>query len=360
MLDIDPQNEADYSQDFETVAVRNSSLAEYHTEGTHGSQIRYNIGGVHDDNVEESAGLKLADLKNSPKFSWNVAKVPVRDSYMGQSRKIKNVSMMVREDTQRQLGLIRGSVKPLQNHHLFDFLQPFEDSGSYELETAASLDGGRTIVALMRNRTIGDVEITQGDSIGAYLYAKMTRNSKPSIQVGEMLMRLVCSNGMIGFQPDVYTIDQNAMALLNLNNIQSLITKNTELTMRAAEKMQEMAATPIANPQLLEDYQRQSMGFAWNDPNLVFETDEEEADHRAEMRRNKRTMNKIEHCYESQRATLDGPMQDTVWHAYQGMTAYTTHERSKNPNSRFKSIIGGKGQAINHRSFRLACSLLAA
>jgi phage/plasmid-like protein (TIGR03299 family) len=360
MLDINPQNEADYSQDFETVAVRNSALQEIRTEGTHGGKIQYRIGGVHDDNVEESAGLKLADLKNSSKFSWNVAKVPVRDSYMGQARRVKNVSMMVREDTQRQLGLIRGAVKPLQNHHLFDFLQPFEDSGSYELETAASLDGGRTVVALMRNREIGDVEITEGDSIGAYLYAKMTRNSKPSIQVGEMLMRLVCSNGMIGFQPDVHTIDQNGMALLNLNNVQTLITKSMELTMRAAEKMQEMAATQISDPQQLEDYQRQSMGFAWNDPTLFFENDTQEADHRAEMRRNQRTMNKIERCYESQRATLDEPMQDTFWHAYQGMTAYTTHERSKNPNSRFKSIIGGKGQSINHRSFRIACKLSAA
>ena len=360
MLDIDPQNETDYSQDFETVAVRNTSLEQIKTEGSHGQEVSYRIGGVDDDNTEGKAGLKLVDLKNSIKFDWNVAKVPVRDEYEGHSRKVKNISMMVRQDTKRQLGLIRGSVKPLQNHHLFDFLQPFEDSGSFELETAASLDGGRTIVALMRNRAIGDVEITKGDSIGAYLYAKMTRNSKPSIQLGEMLMRLVCSNGMIGFQPDVYTIDQNSMALLNLNNIQHLIQKNLVLTQKAADKMKEMVAVKMSSPRQLDNYWRQSMGFVWDDPSLVFESQEEEDEHRLAMKKNKRTINKLEQCYESQRATLDEEYQDTVWHAYQGNTAYTTHERSKSPNSRFKSIIGGKGQVINHRSFQLACQLVDA
>jgi phage/plasmid-like protein (TIGR03299 family) len=360
MLDINPQNETDYSQDFETVAVRNTLIDEIKTTGSHGQTVSYKIGDINDENVEERAGLTLVDLKNSSQFNWDVAKVPIADQYEGNSRKVKNVSMMVRQDTKRQLGLIRGRVKPLQNHHLFDFLQPFEDSGNFELETAASLDGGRTVIALMRNRSLGDVEITKGDSIGAYLYAKMTRNSKPSIQVGEMLMRLVCSNGMIGFKPDVYTIDQNSMSLLNLNNVQHLIQKNLVLTQRAADKMKEMVAVKITGEQQLDNYWRQSMGFVWDDPSLTFESEEEEDEHRLAMKKNKRTMNKLEQCYESQRETLDEQYQDTVWHAYQGNTAYTTHERSKSPNSRFKSILGGKGQAINHRSFQLACQLVDA
>jgi len=360
MLDLNPQNETDYSQDFDSIALRNSSLSQIKTSGSHGSEVRYRIGGLDEDLVEERSGLTLANLKNSSQFNWNVAKTPIQDTYLGSSRKIKNVSMMVREDTQRQLGLIRGNVKPLQNHHLFDFLQPFEDSGNYEVETAASLDGGRTIVALMRNKSLGDVEITKGDSIGAYLYAKMTRNSKPSITVGEMLMRLVCSNGMIGFSSDTYTIDQNAMSLFNLKNIQDLMDKNLELTAKAAQAMKDMAAKKISSPLVLENYNRRSMGFVWDDPSLFFASEEEEEEHRSEMKKNRRTLNKIENCYEAMRATLDEPYHDTVWHAYQGITAYTTHERSKNPNTRYKSVIDGKGRHINQRAFSLAEELLAA
>lgn len=356
------EREEDYSQDFESVAI-NSDIAPRKIDNVYNqnmTQKALGSDGAHGDVVHEQTinNLSLNDLRNSPHFNWTVSKNPCNDSYNGRNRRIKNMSSIVRDDTQRQLGTIKGATTLLQNKDLFDLVEPVLDSGAYSLEKAISNDGGRSVQLLMRSNNLGEFDLLPNDPAVAYLLAKVTRSGRPSIKVAHMIERLICANGMMGFSTDSITFDQKSGISQAVRGIFNNILKAERELPALLDAYREMSTFDMSNPDLREQFFRRATNLPWNDPTLEFFTEEEEVKHQKLVKSKQRTVNKIETCWEREMELAPVGTETSLTTAYQAVTRYVRHERSRNANAKQKAIYFGAGQRINNKAFSVAKDIM--
>ena len=356
--------EEDFSQDFESVSF-NSDIAPRIIDNGYSQNMSQKalgvMGGSYSASHEETVnGLSIQDLRNSSHFNWTVSKAPVNDSYEGRQRRVKGIHTVVRNDTKRQLGTIRGASSLLQNKDLFDLVEPIIDSGQYSLEKAQSNDGGRSVQLLLRSNTLGQFDLLPNDPAQAYLAAKVTRSGKPKISITHLIERLICSNGMMGFNAENVVIDQTRGADLILKQLQRNILNAEKYLPQLIESYQRMSEFDMSNPYDRDEYFRRANGFAWNNPELEFLTSEEELAHDKEMKKHKRTLDKIEQCWEREVELAPAGTENSLATAYQGVTRYVRHERSRNQNAKQKALYFGAGQRINDKAFKVAKEIMDA
>jgi len=310
--------------------------------------------------VEYKGFSSLDEIASSNAFNWTVSKVPMRDRYDGVNRLISSHRMLVRDDNRKQLTMVKSSSVPLQNSDLIDFVRPLVDSKMFSVNSAYNLDGGRNMIIALKNDHIGRFEVIPDDPMESLVFARLTRSSSPVIEFGNVTMRLVCRNGLIGRSFDSYKIDQAAGSKKALEDVQRIVETHAADIESYKEILGNMVQFKMENEDALEEFWRKSLGFPWNDPDLVFSSEEEFDKHQKAVKKNRRTVQKVFEAYAEESALIPEQYQDTMWHAYQAMTRYSSHGRSNNANNNIKSFFFGAGRKISNKSYSVAREMMAA
>ncbi|OAM91615.1 DUF932 domain-containing protein [Termitidicoccus mucosus] len=125
------------------------------------------------------------------RLNWNVIQEPVFD---GDMRQIKTHQLNRREDTRDVLGIVRKDWEPLQNEQLLEIAEALAQLDDTEfkpvIETAGSLQGGRTVWALVK---IGERQFANS---GHHTYLLLSNGHDGARGIRGTLTdtRVVCAN----------------------------------------------------------------------------------------------------------------------------------------------------------------------
>jgi hypothetical protein len=346
--------EEDHFQDSESITVK-SDLADVVTTSQYQQNLSVQASGTSSCDTESVVpNLSVDDLRNNTRASWRVTTAPCNDSYEGRQRRVKGWNTIVRTDTKKQLCTVKGSPYLLQNSDLFDFVDEIIQSGKYVLDRFNQIDGGREVSVQLRAKDLGKVDLITNDPAEAFLLARIRRKSRPAIDVTHKLIRLVCDNGLVGFGGETFKITNSIGAKDSLRALsQSIINAENKIPM-IQQTYQQMASTSMEDPQDREDFWLRSLSKPWNDPNLIFASDEDAQEHFKAVQKSSRVLNKINMAYEAETELCHPDVHGTVWHAHQGFTHYIEHLRSQNSATKTKATSWGAGQKMVNRNYRLA------
>ena len=336
-------------------AIQDHSSVAWNREGSNAMDLLPFLGSglSGNDGVFSSKAITVDGLCSNREFNWNVIKEPISRAHAGMNRKIFTHSSIVRADTGKQIGLVNSNAKILQNKHLFEFVRPFVDSGSFEIDAVRSVDGGRSVVVVMSNSNLGRFEAFSGDPIEAFTFARLTRGSTAQINIGSMAYRLVCSNGMMGWGITKHKIDTSKPIGLTGKSIAHIMEQNAKQAAEACKKMKEMAKISMTTAQN-DEYFRRACNLAWNDPELEFDCKEDSDKHQEEMEKTKKTVSKIFESTEFMKDTMSEDRHGTLECSWQGLTHYVSNKRSKSPDTAFRENHWGSGKRIRDRGYKLA------
>lgn len=139
-------------------------------------------------------GISTDTMLTRAGLDWDVEQLPV--SY-GKSREAEGYVANARSDNGNLLGIVGSTYEPLSNRDGFAFADNIVQSGSGGWMTARELNGGSTVVALMKlNR---DIKIGGLDSerVMPLIAFRNSHDGSGSVSVRMTPMRLACLNGML-------------------------------------------------------------------------------------------------------------------------------------------------------------------
>jgi phage/plasmid-like protein (TIGR03299 family) len=125
-------------------------------------------------------------------LNWNVVKRPIffADAN-GQPTPYDQKVAIVREDTQKPLGIVAPSYEPLQNHSLKQLVAPMVDEGVLTVSNSGTLNGGaKVFLQLAINK---EFEVI-GESYKGFLTLLNSHNGTTAVAVGPTMVRVICSN----------------------------------------------------------------------------------------------------------------------------------------------------------------------
>ena len=297
--------------------------------------------------------LNIDAVIHSPEFDWGVHKEPLSRSHDRNQKKVFSHMSLVRSDNNKELRLVQSDSPTIQNRQFFNYIRPMIEEGGYSLDSVASIDGGRSITAILKDKSAGKIEMLKNDPMEAFVLARMTRSSRPAIHINSMLFRLICANGMMNLVSDKIKVDLAKDTTMNMNSITRMLNKSSELALQVATSMKDLSEV-IITPEEADQLFRKAMNLPWNDPTLEFDSDEELQNHIAEMKRNDRVISKVFSAMDEEDVLMPDEAKSSLFHWYQGLTRYVTHYRSKNANTRFREIYWGSGRKIINDGFKVA------
>ena len=257
-----------------------------------------------------------------------------------------HVTLRKEGDGYKPLGVVGSRYEPLQNREAFEWFQPWLDTKDVSIETAGSLEGGRSVWVMARILT-GDLKVTGDDAIAKYVMLSTRHDGKAATSCGFTPVRIVCANTL------AMAHRNNASKLLRVRHTANQHDALAVIRETIALADQEFNATG-------EQYRRMltcklSTSELRRYVKLVYDVDPEVA----ETDLSGRIRNRLD---EVVRLATHGKGQDgdrTVWGAYCGVTEYLTHKMGKDAEKRLRSNIEGQAARINRRAYDLAVELSA-
>ena len=98
---------------------------------------------------------------------------------------------VVREDTNRPLGVVGPQYVPYQNDQMWEFIETFKERSGAQIETAGSLFHGACVWVLLTN---GQLEYLEGDPITSHFLFRHSFDGSSAIQCLFTDVRVVCNN----------------------------------------------------------------------------------------------------------------------------------------------------------------------
>lgn len=290
----------------------------------------------------------VAGTMEAAGLDWQVAKYPMQvASDPSVPAEIRGAGVfgaysVVRTSDWSILGTVGERYELLQNADMFQWFQPFLDSGLCEFETAGALDGGRIPWVLARMAT-DDLAVSAGDNVRPYILLTSSHDGKFATRAGFTPIRVVCWNTLSAAVQDsrskLLRVRHTASQKLALDAVRDTIDLVNCEFRATVEQYRKLQSLPISSTDL-RNYVKQ-----------VFQLPENEKDIST------RSKNMVDRVVA---LALHGTGQDgsrNAWSAYQGVTHYLTHERGKEAGSRLQSLWLGDSAAVNARAFELALSL---
>jgi phage/plasmid-like protein (TIGR03299 family) len=121
-------------------------------------------------------------------LNWSVNLEPV---FLASGVEVPKTFAVVREDTQRALGIVGSRYTPLQNSDAFAFADALLPEGEGRYETAGSLNGGERVWMLAK---VHEGEVVPGDLTQDYLLLTNRHDGLGPFQVLLTSVRVVCNN----------------------------------------------------------------------------------------------------------------------------------------------------------------------
>lgn len=294
--------------------------------------------------LQEAPGI--AEAINLAGLDWRVGTKPLF-TQQGEGVEAKAT---FREDTNKILGVVGPSYKPLQNSEAFDFFQPFIDAKVATLETAGSLAGGKRIWVLAK-LAADPMQITKEDVVNKYALLSNSHDGTTAGRVGFTGIRVVCQNTLSAAVNSkqsqllrVRHVGNVVEALENVREIMNTVNASFEAT---AEQYRALAQKHI-NQKDLEKFVK-----------IVFATKKqmEEMTSVEELTSGARVMDDIQRLFETGRGNDMPTVRGTMWAAYNAVTEYLQYERGENEGKRLESLWFGQGANMSREALKVAITM---
>ena len=270
-------------------------------------------------------------------LNWNVVKKPLMyagECIPGANNGLHDVPYyaIVREDTREVFATVSEGYEPTQNETIIDTMQEIAGENELEIIKAIPINQGRKIIIQMKREAgnklmIGD-EITE-----QYIYAINGHDGTSSLKFGFMNKVLFCENQFAWLSGNAFSGYRHTKSIQEKVEQLPSIINFTDQEERIAD-LQEFN-TQNANTDLINDL-----------VNYLTITDKlAEKIHT----RTKNIRNDLESCIVSEVNRIGS----TKWGVFNGVTRYTTHQKSspKREYGKQESILLGSCRTMNEKAF---------
>ena len=283
--------------------------------------------------------LKTNQILEQNGLNWNVKKVPLL--YTGECQPDAANGLhstdfygIVREDTNEVFATVKESYEPTQNHTIIETMQEIAGDNDLEIVKAIPLHGGRKVVVQMkRPNNIIDIG---GESTEQYVYAINGHDGSSSLKFGFMNKVIFCQNQFGWLSGNSFSgyrhtksIQEKVEQLPSIINFTDQYEKIADLHMFSNES---------ANPSLVNDL----VDYLTNTDRLDL--------HASDISSRKQNMiYDMAHCIDTEMYRIS----HTKWGVFNGVTKYTTHQKSS-PNREYgkqESILTGSCGKMNEKAF---------
>ena len=244
------------------------------------------------------------------------------------------------------LGTVGSKYRPLQNREAFEWFQPWLDTKEVAIETAGSLEGGKSVWVMARILR-EDVEVSSGDRIAKYLMLSSRHDGLGATACGFTPIRIVCSNTMQmahdSRSSKLLRVRHTAGQHESLSAIRDTIDMIDMEFIATAEQYRRMLSCKLS-PSELRRYVR-----------LVNDIGEDIP----EKSLSGRMRNRINRVCQLAASGMGQQGDLTAWSAYNGFTQYLTHNAGSDAEKRLRSNMDGAYAKLNQRAFNLAVELSA-
>ena len=272
-------------------------------------------------------------------LNWDVVKVPLL--YAGECKPGANNGLhdtpyygIVREDTGEVFTTVSEGYEPTQNRVIIETMQEIAGYNDLEIIKAIPLHGGRKIIVQMKKDSehrvmIGDEPTTQ------FIYAINGHDGSSSLKFGFMNKVLFCQNQFAWMSSNAFSGYRHTKSIQEkVKQLPGIINFSDQYD-RIAD-LQEFSKQS-ANPKLISDL----VDYLANTDKLAEAKD-------ISTRKNN-MIHDITQCIDSEMNRIS----HTLWGVFNGVTKYTTHEKSS-PNREYgkqESILTGSCGKMNEKAF---------
>ena len=274
-------------------------------------------------------------------LNWDVVKVPLfwlEDQYkerghIWMEKKETPFYGIVREDTGEVFTTVSKAYEPTQNHTIIETMQEIAGDNDLEIVKALPLHDGRKIVVQMR-RPNNIIDIG-GESTEQYVYAINGHDGSSSLKFGFMNKVIFCQNQFGWLSGNAFSGYRHTKSIQEkVEQLPSIINFSDQYD-RIAD-LQEFAQQS-ANPSLINDL----VDYLTNTDKL--------AEAKDISSRKSNVIHDITQCIDSEMNRIT----HTKWGVFNGVTKYTTHQKSS-PNREYgkqESILVGSCNKMNEKAF---------
>ena len=161
------------------------------------------------------------------------------------------------QEQEQVLGCVGGTYEVFQNAEMFDWFQPYLESGEASLHTAGSLNKGRWVWALAKlNRPA--VEIVPGDFIEKFLLLSSSHDGSQALRIGFTPIRVVCANTLAlavhDKRSNLLRLKHTKMLHATLDDVHDIVNLMDAGFEATAEQFRLLASRKVVNRKDLERY----------------------------------------------------------------------------------------------------------
>jgi phage/plasmid-like protein (TIGR03299 family) len=287
--------------------------------------------------------IKLAGL------NWNVQEQSIYRIISGQPEKVESHKMLIRDDNDKQLGIVGKDYAPLQNDKAFQFFNPFIESGLAQFETAGCLREGKTVWVLAKLNK-APIEIGKGDQVAKFLLLSNGHDGSMAVRVGFTPIRVVCANTLAmsheAGESKLLRFFHSKQVNQRLDAVQEIINAADAKFEATAEQYRALAKADV-DQKALSKYVE-----------IVFKFSAiEEA--RRQMAKDRITQD-ITRLFETGRGQDLKGAKGTYWGLYNAVTELLSYEKGRTEDSRLNSLWFGDSKLTNKRALETALEMVVA
>tara|TARA_R110002012_G_scaffold32548_1_gene95972 strand:+ start:2288 stop:3160 length:873 start_codon:yes stop_codon:yes gene_type:complete len=272
-------------------------------------------------------------------LNWNVVKKPLM--YAGECTHEANNGLhktpfygIVREDTDEVFTTVSEGYEPTQNYTIIETMQKIAGQNDLEIVKALPLNNGRKIVIQMRKHS--NVIDIGGQPTEQYVYAINGHDGSSSLKFGFMNKVIFCQNQFGWLSGNAFSSYRHTKSIQDkVKELPSIINFSDQYDKVADLQMfSEQSATPSLVNDLVD--------YLSNTDRLDL--------HASDISTRKQNMiYDMAHCIDTEMHRIS----HTKWGVFNGVTKYTTHQKSA-PNREYgkqESILTGSCGKMNEKAF---------
>jgi len=275
------------------------------------------------------------DAERLSGLTWTVRLEPVH--YNGTPIP-KHRQFVIREDTNRALGVVGNGYVPYQNKQMWEFVEDFIQRSHSQIETAGSLWNGAWTWVLLKN---GNLQYINDDTVEKYFLFRNSFDGSCPIQCLFTNVRVVCNN----------TINMAVCGARNMYSVKH--TRNSQEAMIEVDKALDFRFT---YEHQMEEAMRALARFQMNQQSIRAALNDlypMKDDHKINTQRNKK-LSRILYLVECGAGTDIAGVRGTGYGLLQAIIEHADHQRDFAPGrkdintireTRFRSILWGGGAA---------------
>lgn len=277
-------------------------------------------------------------------LNWQVETRPI---FLADGKAIPEYRSVVRTDTGEPLGIVKQTYKVLQNEECFDICDEIAGEGGAKFEAAGSLNGGRTVFAVMRMPE--KIVLPGDDVVERKLLFLTSHDGSLMTRMIPFTWRLFCANqfgGIIGKgRKDGIAVRHTRNAQQRLRQAGEMLGLANNYFRDFAQAAQVLQRTPFLTKDI-EEFAKQ-----------IFPAPNESAVHTRTKNNRERLIQLFE---EGAGQKGNAKAYGTAWGAFHAVTEYVDHYRNTRSKDldmreelRFKSAWFESGAELKQKAFDL-------